>query len=820
MITAASDATRGLVPKAPSSVACAHCGLPVAPGEVEVDAASFCCEGCRSVYAIVQGSGLAGYYAYRDESDARPVATKTIGRKYQELDDAEFQRQHCTTAEGRRSVELLLEGVHCSACVWLVERLGRVVPGVIGSRLDLSRNVVTLTWDPERVQLSALARGLDSLGYAAHPLSATGASLATTRERALLLRLGIAGAAAGNVMLMAFALYGGAFSGMEAQYQALFRWASLAIATPTVFWAGSVFLRGAWAALRTRTAHMDVPVAVGILAGYLGGAVNTIRGQGEIYFDSLCTLIFLLLVGRYLQQTHQRRSRSESELLLSVAPQTATVIESGTERAVPAAGVQPLTLVRVRAGERIPVDGVVSRGVGSVDTSVLTGEPLPQSVQTSDRVYAGTSCEAGELWIRTESAGASTRLGRLMATVETTQRERAPIVRLADRVAGYFVWAILALAALTLLFWLRLDPRHAIDHTVALLVVTCPCALGMATPLAISVALGRASKTGVLFKNGEYVEALAQPGVMIFDKTGTLTAGQPELLAWYGDDEAKQLLRAIEATSTHPLARSVQRAFPENDLAVSGLEELSRGGLRALVNGEQVLVGSQGVVAGELGNLPDWAESFITEQAEKRRTTILLARGGSIVAAAAFGDALRPDTKQALSELRALGFRFEILSGDDQRVVDAVAQDVGIATTAALGRQSPEAKLQHVSLLRAKGERVIMVGDGVNDAGAMAAATVGLAVHGGAEAALGSADVFTTRSGLSVVVDAVVGSRRTLSVIRHGIIISLGYNALGIVLAASGVLSPLVAAIMMPLSSISVVTLALRGRSFQRNDLS
>ena len=316
MIGASAHAVTPPPPVLHSVVACAHCGLP-ASMDLDEPGPSFCCAGCRSVYAIVHASGLDGYYAYRDATAARPVPVNGARRKYREFDDAGFQAQNCTTLpDGRRSVELLLEGVHCSACVWLVERLGRVVAGVVSSRLDVSRNVVTLTWDAERSQLSALARGLDSLGYAAHPVSATGAAAATTRERELLLRLGIAGAAAGNVMLMAFALYSGAFSGMESQYQALFRWGTFAIATPTVFWAGQVFLRGAWAALRTRTPHMDVPVAVGILAGYLGGAINTFRGHGEIYFDSLCTLIFLLLVGRYLQQTHQRRSRSQSELLL------------------------------------------------------------------------------------------------------------------------------------------------------------------------------------------------------------------------------------------------------------------------------------------------------------------------------------------------------------------------------------------------------------------------------------------------------------------------------------------------------------------------
>lgn len=802
-------------------VSCAHCGLPAVAEDSQAEGPSFCCAGCRSVYAIVQASGLSGYYSYRDSSNAaRAVSTRSIGRKYEELDDAAFQaRNGAPNERGQRSVDLLLEGVHCSACVWLVERLGRVVPGVVSARLDLSRNVVSLTWDPEVTQLSALARGLDSLGYAPHPLASGTEPVSTAAERELLLRLGIAGAAAGNVMLMAFALYGGAFSGMEAQYQALFRWASFGIATPTVFWAGAVFFRGAWAALRTRTPHMDVPVSVGIIVGYVGGASNTIRGQGEIYFDSLCTLIFLLLVGRYLQQTHQRRSRSQSELLLALAPHTARLVQNGEEREVPADSVQPLDVICVRTGDRIAVDGVVARGIASIDTSLLTGEPLPVEVGVADRVYSGTRCQTGELWLRTEAAGASTRLGRLMASVAQTQRERSPMVRLADRVAGYFVLAILAFAGLTLLLWLHLDPAHAVDHTVALLVVTCPCALGMATPLAVSVALGRAANAGILFKGGEYVEALARPGVMVFDKTGTLTAGQPELLAWSGDRALQAPFRAIEAVSTHPLARSVQRAFSDNSLSVGARRELAQGGLSADVGGHQFLVGSQSLLVRELGSLPEWAERFVAEQAELGRTPVLISRDGVVAAAAAFGDALRADTKASLAALRELGFRFEILSGDHQRVVDAVARELGIDPTAAHGRHSPEQKLQHVVQLRQRGERVFMVGDGVNDAGAMAAASVGIAVHGGAEAALGAADVFTTRPGLSAVVDAAIGARRALTAIRRGVVISLAYNAIGIALAASGILSPLVAAIMMPLSSISVVSLALRARTFERKDL-
>ncbi len=800
-----------LTAEAQAESSCVHCGERVPRADVPSSGPAFCCAGCRSVYEIVQACGLSGYYAQPERSAARPLPSP---RKYQELDDPAFQSQHCRELDrARSSVELLLEGVHCSACVWLVERVGRVVPGVLSSRLDLSRNVVELIWDRERTSLSAIARGLSSLGYPPHALGTPLTALSRARDRDLLLRLGCAGAAAGNVMLLALALYSGAFSGMEHSYQVLFRWSSLAIATPSVFWAGAVFLRGGLAALRTRTPHMDLPVSIGILSGYVGGAVNTLSGRGEIYFDSLCTLIFLLLIGRYLQQSHHRRSSSQSELLLSLAPQTAHLVEAGGERDVPAAGVAPRSLVRVGGGERIPVDGLVERGSASLDTSLLTGEPMPLEAKLADRVYAGTSCQSGELWIRVEAAAEATRLGRLMSSVEATQRQRSPIVRLADRVAGYFVVGILGVAALSLAIWLQLDRAHAVDHMVALLVVTCPCALGMATPLAVSAALGRAAKAGILFKGGEYIEELAKPGTIVFDKTGTLTLGQPQLVGWFGDAALQPSLRAAESLCTHPLARAIQRAFPANALRVEGLHELPRGGLSASVAGVPLLVGSPALVAEQLGSLPGWAHDLVTAHALGGHTPVVIAAHGVVRAIAAFGDTVRPEARANLARLAALGFDFEILSGDHPAVVASVADELGIARARAHGGQSPEAKLEHIRELRRRG-RVFMVGDGVNDAAAMAAANVGIAVHGGAETCLRAADVFATRPGLGPIAEAAAGARRTLAAIRRGIVISLAYNVAGIGLAAAGLLSPLVAAVLMPLSSISVVSLALRARTF------
>ncbi len=850
---------------APPNVACAHCGLPVPLGRVEaelhrnsvaviarqIDTADqitgkareipsphqkglgisrsvqlgcgagpqFCCDGCSSVFAILHFAGLDDYYKYRASSEVAQPSPRPSRRKFEELDELEFQAQHCTVrGDGVASIEFFLEGVHCSACVWLVERLTRVAPAVMESRFDLSRSTLRVAWRTEQASLSAVARALDSLGYCPHPTSSS--SLAEDQrkgDRALLLRLGLAGAAAGNVMLMALALYSGKFSGMGSEYQTLFRWGSLLIATPTVFWTGDVFFRGGVAALRTRTPHMDLPVSLGILAGYLGSAVNTLRARGDVYFDSLCTLIFLLLVGRYLQRTQQRRSSKASELINALAPTTARLVDGATRREVPAGDVAKGSIVEVLAGERVAVDGFVTSGTSTIDASLLTGESVPQEVSVGDRVHAGTANQIGTLRVRVESSGADTRLGRLMHSVETTQRERAPIVRLADRVAGYFVIGIVATAVCTLLVWLTLDPSHAIDHTVALLVVTCPCALGMATPLAVSSALRKAAAAGVLFKGGEFIEELARPGLIVFDKTGTLTEGRLDLVAWIGDETVKPLLRAAEAISEHPIGRAVQRAFPDNALPCTERSDLA-GGMRAKVSGDSLLIGSSSMIIGELGSAPAWVHDWVRTHAGAGRTPVVVAVNGEARAVAAFADTVRADAAPSLRELSALGFQLQVLSGDHQQVVDAVVAKLGVPFVAATGGASPESKLRTISQLRAQGQRVFMVGDGMNYASAMAAANVGIAVHGGAEACLAAADVFTTLGGLAPVSLAAAGSRRTMRAIRTGIGLSLGYNAIGIALAVSGRLDPLLAAVLMPLSSITVVTLALRARTFAKKE--
>ncbi|MFQ5653095.1 MAG: heavy metal translocating P-type ATPase, partial [Planctomycetota bacterium] len=542
---------------------CDHCGLPVPTASVEEGASEqFCCPACRTVHGVIHDLGLEGFYRYRELAGEERARAVTSGRAYGHFDDATFQELYTRPAGGGlRRTSLYLEGVHCGGCVWLVERLPHILDGVHQARLDLGRSRVDLLWDPHLCELSGIARRLDSLGYPAHAYRHREAEeIARREQRSLLIRMAVSGAIAGNVMLLASALYSGSLQGMEARFESFFRWISLLLSVPVVIWGGGVFLRGAWGALKSRMLHIDLPISIGIVTGFLWGATNTIRGEGQIYFDSVTLLIFLLLAGRLLQRLGQRRAREAADLLSSFTPRSARRIETDGVREVPLEVLVPGDRVRVRSGETIPGDGLVVRGRTALDASVLTGEPRPVEVEEGGLVSAGFVNVGGAIDVRVEVTGERTRVGQILQMVEEYARRRAPILGLVDRISGWFVAAVIALAAATALLWLAIDPSRAVDNAVALLIVTCPCALGLATPLAVSSALGQAARRGVLIKGGDVFERLARPGRIWLDKTGTITTGRLELAEWHGDEQIKDLVAALEGESSHPLARAFQRA--------------------------------------------------------------------------------------------------------------------------------------------------------------------------------------------------------------------------------------------------------------------
>ncbi len=478
------------------------------------------------------------------------------------------------------------------------------------------------------------------------------------------------------------------------------------------------------------------------------------------------------------------------------------------------AALGPGSIVELRAGDSVPADGVVVEGTSTLDLSLLTGESRPVAVAARRPVHAGTVNLSGRLLVEVRSTGEDTRVGRLLRLVEEHAARRAPVVRLADRISAWFVVAVLGLALATLLIWLRLDPAHAVDHAVALLIVSCPCALGLATPLAVAAAVGRAARRGILIKGGDVLEELARTGLMFLDKTGTLTEGRMALVGWHGDP-------AVEAPGgggREPLLpphrqRALRRHRPAiNHLGHRRGEPPRPRHDRGRRNGRTVMVGSPAFAAERgVGSRPDAAGRSIDDAARDGLTPVVVCVDSEVVAIAALGDPLRSDARAAVGKIRELGWDLEVLSGDHRATVRAAADQLGVDRYR--GEVNPELKAELVRDAAGQG-RVVMVGDGVNDAAALAAATVGIGVHGGAEAALTAADVFLARPGLSPVVELLEGSRRTLAVIRRNLIFSLLYNLVAVSLAMAGLMHPLLAAVLMPLSSITVVISSYRAKTF------
>jgi Cu2+-exporting ATPase len=805
-----AEALRGAVAVAPAAPTCTHCALPVPAGLVEPEAAEqFCCAGCRTAFRLIHDAGLALYYRLPERREL-PVAAS--GRSFEEFDHPAFQALYVRGLPGGgREADLYLEGVHCASCVWLVERVPLLLPGMVRAELDVRRALVRVAWDGTRTTLSAIARALDTLGYRPHPFRGVKAeAMRRAEDRAMLARIGVAGAIALNVMLAALALYSGRISGMEREYERFFRWVSFLLATPALLFPGRVFFRGAWAALRTRALHMDLPIAIALGAGFLRGAVNTITDQGPIYFDGVVTLIFLLLVGRFLQQRAQRAAGDSAELLYSLSPASARVVTDDGVREVPAEALLPGMVIEVRAGETLAADGEVIAGASDLDLSLLTGESRPVAVWPGTRVFAGTLNRRAALRIRVQEAGEATRVGRMLREVEAGARRRAPVVRLADRMAGGFVAAVLALAAATALFWMRRDPAAAVDNAIALLIVTCPCALALATPLAITAAIGRAARAGILIKGGDALERLARPGRLVLDKTGTVTAGHSALVAWEGPAWVKPMVLALERHSTHPVATGFLEAWPGVAPATAAeVAHTAGGGIEGDVDGRRIVVGSPAFVWARLSR----ADRQPEPPGDDTLTPVRVAVDGALVASAGFGDPLRPEAAGALATLRARGWRLSLLSGDAPAVVEAVGRRLGFDGPQCRGGASPEEKLRIIENESHDGP-VVMVGDGVNDAAAIARADVGVGVRGGAEACLAAADVFLARPGLEGLVALTTGARRTLGVIHRNIAFSLAYNVLGATLAVTGLINPLIAALLMPASSLTVLLASWRSRTF------
>ncbi len=795
--------------------------------------AQFCCAGCECVHAIIHGLGLEQYYRERAAFPPDTAqASQPSGSSYAYFDDEVFASRYVSeTKDGERSIVFYLQGIHCAACVWLLEKLPQIVPDVFEARVQYDTSRLFLRYNAS-TQLSEIARMIDSLGYPPSPLERTGGKSAAEKQdrRALLMRLGVAGMSAGNTMMLAVSLYQGWFSGIAMRHATFIMWISCLLSLPAITYSALPFYRAAWSGLRSKMLHIDLPISLGILLGFFASVLNTFRGSLHVYYDSICMLIFLLLLGRWLQKSSVDRVRDQNELLYGISERSAKKRNSdGSVEEVYAAALKPGEIVVVAPNEVIPIDGLVQKGSGLLDRSVLTGESRPVPCRTGDMLWAGTRNLTAPLEVIVSESGAHTRLGKMLLELEFSNAAKAPIVELTDRLAGYFVLAVVTTASLCASYWyLNEGFDAALEATLALLVVSCPCALGLAAPISLSVALRSAAKNGIFIKQSATIQRLVEVDCVCLDKTGTLTEGSPQVVRVLERsrcplETAVSVAAALEQNVIHPVASAILREFDKRQLEpkvfVQSPDYLQGKGVicrdeagRCWRLGSEKWLRSCGILIDSV------EEDFLRESRAGFCSPVLLAQDDQIAAVFAISDSLRPEAKKFVQFLKQRKLATHILSGDHTEIVRGIANTLAIDSSKAHGELEPEAKVSEINKLRAF-SNVLMLGDGVNDSGALAAADVGVAICGGVEASLKSADVFFTTPCLNTLKALLLGSEQTVRVIRRNLFFSVLYNVSGAALAVTGQITPLFAAVLMPLSSLTVVvsSLSLRRGCFEEN---
>ncbi|HXU92194.1 MAG TPA: heavy metal translocating P-type ATPase [Gallionella sp.] len=813
----------------PSAGVCYHCGLPIGPEadyRAVLDAAErrFCCFGCQSVSTAIHEAGLQGYYQRTPEGAL--LAPPPEPPKDVEIYDFDEVQQEFTTCSGDvRDIHLLVEGIHCAACVWLIERGLQRIPGVISANVNLAAKRLHLRWDNSKSKLSDLIRALAKIGYAAVPYdpeSAEGSIKKT--NRAMLFRLFFAGFAMMNMMWISIALYSGA---NQDEFREFFHWMGLVLATPTLLYSGYPFYRGAIGGLRGGRLTMDMPIAIGLSVTYLYSLYVTVTGSktGEVYFDTVTNLTFVILIGRYLEGMFRHQAVSATKRLMELQPRVAIVMRDGLEQMTPIRGVKLGDHVLIKPGHKVPVDGVVLEGHSAVDESMLSGESVPVSKAAGAQVSAGTVNTTGALLVEVRSLLQDTTLSKIIRLVEEAQSSKAPIQRLADTIVPWFVLVTLICAALTFFVWNQHDFEVALMAATSVLIITCPCALGMATPMSIAVASGLGAKHGILVKNGLVLETLSKVTHFVFDKTGTLTEGkmsvaQLHVAAGSNEQEVLSTAAAVERYSEHSVAKAIvaeadARQLGYRDIAVGGFHATAGLGVEASVAGQALLLGSAEWLVRRGIALDAELQARANELEAQAMSCVHVAQGGKHVAILALADKLRSDALQLVNELRAEGIAMTLLSGDRRPVAEAIARQLGGMDV--IAEVLPQDKDQVIQKLQQAGAVVAMVGDGINDAPALIRADVGIALGSGTDVSVESADIVLMHNELDKVRQAVQLSRRTLRTIKQNIGLSFVYNAIMVPLAMMAKVSPLVAAITMPISSLVVIGNAARIRTLFKN---
>ncbi|MGC8774534.1 MAG: heavy metal translocating P-type ATPase [Chlorobaculum sp.] len=799
--------------KEKKTIRCDHCLLEMdeataVTAVIGGETRHFCCHGCLGVYELIHSESLDAFYQQRcDWQPGRPA--------FAAVDARDFEGDIVTDGSKSR-IELLLSGIRCASCVWLVEKVLGRLDGIVSARVNYATHRATIEWRTDALTLDTILKSLSGIGYLPR-LVRHGSEVEafSAEKRDLLLRFGTASFFSMQLMLIIAALYAGFFQGIESTYRLAFQLISWALATPVVFYSGWPFISNAVRSMRNRALNMDVLVALGSLAAYFYSVAMIFTG-GEVFFDTSAMIVTFILLGRFLEAGSRLKAGSALAALADLQPREALLVgENGETSLAPLERIGEGALIEVLPGDRVPLDGTVASGEADVDESMLTGESALVMKSCGSKVYAGTCAITGRLRVRVSGNARQTLLASIIRTVEEAQARKAPIQGVADRIAGWFVPAIILLAAATFGWWhlSGAPPVTALMNAVSVLVIACPCALGLATPLAILVGTTAVSRKGILVKGGDIFESVSKTTTVVLDKTGTITRGKPavtDALDYGASGNFTQCCASLESLSRHPAGRAIAEKWQGDMLPVETFRAVPGMGVSGVIGGKAWLAGSRALLEKEGIAIDESCLETAARLEASGKTTVFVACEGKLAGLFGLIDELRDDAGRMIEALRSQGLRLMILTGDNAGVARYIAGKCGI--TEVRSGLDPIGKADAIRELKRNGETVQMAGDGINDAPALTEADTGVTFGTATGIAIESADVTIMNDDLELLGTLFAHSRKCFAVIRQNLAWAFGYNLIAVPLAVTGVLHPIVSALLMASSSLVVVSNSLRLR--------
>ncbi|GAA3937287.1 heavy metal translocating P-type ATPase [Litoribacillus peritrichatus] len=789
---------------------CYHCGESIpshinVSSEIDQQEREFCCIGCQAVALTISGAGLSNYYRFRTENAPQASDNASLQEKYSLYDEESVQTRFCSYNENIASATLLISGISCAACVWLIEKHLEHLSGIEEVRVNLTTHRATISWNTQDIKLSEIFYAIDAIGYHAEPWKANRAAQQQQKENhTALARLGIAGIGMMQVMMMANALYFGHYTGIDQSYESFIRWASLFLTTPVVLYSSFPFFQASFRDLKTRHLTMDVPVSIAIALAFSASIWATFKGTGEVYFDSVCMFTFFLLLGRFFEMKARHQNSQASNELIGLLPNTTLVYKDGEYQITSTEQIKLGDQVLIKPGHTVPSDARVIEGTADLDESALTGEYLPVSKTIGDEVLGGTVCLDHPLVVEIIKIGHQNTLNLVVELMNKAESSKPRIARIADTIASRFVAAVLITAVTVWGCWMFIDPDKAFWIALSVLVVTCPCALSLATPTAITAATSSLKRSGLVITSTHVLETLPTTTDVLFDKTGTLTQGKLTIadvttVDQLSKEEALDIAANLEALSEHPIAR----AFPSSTSPATDVVITPGGGLSGVIDSETYHIGHAEFIAQQLNSSE--------VKSPDSNHWVILANHEQPLAWFKVEDTEREDAIQAVTEMTERNLQVHMLTGDRSQAAKIIGDKLQIPNIHS--GLSPQEKLDKLNELHAQNKKTLMIGDGINDIPVLASAGVSIAMSEATDLAKTKSDMVLMNGKLTAISKAFEIAVKCRKVIKQNLSWALLYNLIALPLAATGYIPPWAAAIGMSTSSLVVVLNAVRLRN-------